>query len=53
LKISPLSKPPTIPATIAHRLVQQLEHRRLLSPGNRPAGMSAPTANASLAPDRR
>jgi hypothetical protein len=53
LKISPLSKPPTIPATMATGLYNNLSIAASLHLVAVQAAMSAPTANASLAPDRR
>jgi hypothetical protein len=53
LKISPLSKPPTIPGTMATGLYNNLSTAASLHLVIAQLAMSAPTANASLAPDRR
>jgi hypothetical protein len=52
LKISPLSKPPTIPATMATGLYNSLSIAASLHLVTAHLAMSA-DVNASLAPDRR
>ena len=53
LKISPLSKPPTIPATMATGLYNNLSIAASLHLVTAQLAMSAPAVNTSLAPGPR
>jgi hypothetical protein len=53
LKISPLSKPPTIPATMATGLYNSLSIAASLHLVTAQLATSVPAVNASLAPGRR